>query len=375
MKTKTIIFVLTLILAITSTIPSYAGDGIVQVNYEDIEELVIENNLQIKANKYNLDDMEDFLDDIEDAEDDIRDLQRNIYDMSNNLSNIQNPQMDPAMAALLNATMASLDITGNTLDMRIPNSADPEDQIKLAELNFELAEKKILSSSKELFILYHQLNDNIIQLEKNRDLLVKQYEKSKISHEYGLILTSTLISLEDSIKEFDSNYNSLLKQRNLLLLKLRNLIGLEDEIKLGLMPKVDGLYVARIKYQEDLDQAIDKSMNIKIKKQELRNADASKKRIENEIKLIENEIDINLTSQHHILIQKSNDLLSAETNLIRLKAEQYKGQLEFYAGKITQSKLDSLNNEVKKQESLIKIEESKLFKEIEKYKAVVDGMI
>ncbi|TJX13412.1 TolC family protein [Tissierella creatinini] len=376
MKIKSkIIMALSFILAFSSSLPSYAGSGTVTISYEDIEELVLENNLQIKANKYSLDDMEEALDDMEDAEDDIRDLQRNIYDISDNLGQIQGPETDPAIGALIKATMVSLDISGNTLDMRMPNSADPEDQIRLAELNFELAEKKLINGAKELYVLYHQLNNNISQLEKNRELLARQLEKSKISYEYGLITTSTLNNLESSLREFDNNYNSLIKQRDLLILKFKTILGLEDEIQIGILPTADRIYVSKIDYQEDLEETIRNSMTIKIKKQELNNGDANKKRIENEVQLKENEIDVDLTNQYNLLNQKSNDLLLAENNLIRLKAEQFKGQIQFYAGNLTKSALDSLSNEVMKQESLIKMEESTLLKEIEKYKAMVDGMI
>ena len=110
-------------------------------------------------------------------------------------------------------------------------------------------------------------------------------------------------------------------------------------------------------------------------KKELKNADASGKRINNEVKIRKNEIEVELKNQYQLLIQQDNILLLAENNLNILENKLTKGHVQFNVGNITKSNLDSLTNEVENQKSRIEIDRNNLFKEIEKYKAMVAGMI
>ena len=144
---------------------------------------------------------------------------------------------------------------------------------------------------------------------------------------------------------------------------------------LGQIPELDIGYISEIDYESDLKEAIKNSMSIEILKKELRNADASSKKISTEVKIRKTEIDVELTNQYQLILQKHDELLLARNNLNLQENELLKGYIQLNAGNITKSNLDSLINEVKNQKSIIEIAESNLFMEVEKYKAMVGGMI
>ncbi|MDD4725832.1 MAG: hypothetical protein PHR70_03460 [Tissierellia bacterium] len=370
---------LSLLIVVSFTIPAYAADGnhetdnnTTVINYDDIEDLVLENNLRLKSNKYSLDDMEDALDDLEEARDEIREMQREIYSLSGSITAPEGPE-----GSIANATKASLNVAGGSLGMSLPSTRDVREQIQLAELNFAYSEKQLVSASKELFLLYHQINDSLIQIERNSQLLESKIGKAKISYEYGYVLSSTLDDLESSLKELNNKYDTILHQKDLLLLNFKNLIGVKssEDIELGNIPELSREFISQIDFESDIKEAIKNSMSIGIRKKELKNADASGKRINNEVKIRKNEIEVELKNQYQLLIQQDNILLLAENNLNILENKLTKGHVQFNVGNITKSNLDSLINEVENQKSKIEIDESNLFKEIEKYKAMVAGMI
>ena len=198
-----------------------------------------------------------------------------------------------------------------------------------------------------------------------------------ISYEYGYVLSSTLDDLESSLKELNNKYDTILHQKDLLLLNFKNLIGVKssEDIELGNIPELSREFISQIDFESDIKEAIKNSMSIGIRKKELKNADASGKRINNEVKIRKNEIEVELKNQYQLLIQQDNILLLAENNLNILENKLTKGHVQFNVGNITKSNLDSLTNEVENQKSRIEIDRNNLFKEIEKYKAMVAGMI
>lgn len=374
--------ILTLIFSIVITVPVFAADNKegkkVSIEYEDINDHVRKKNAQIKLNNLSIGDMKDALDSANDSSGGMRDMQNSIYEISSMLNGIISTSDDPEIVALAQATLMNLQLSGGSMDMG--GGADTDgmrDQIRTAELGYEHAEKSIVNSAQNIFVVYHQLSENISSMDRSREMMTNQLEIAEHSLNYGLVSPSTIADLKSKIREFDVNYNNLVNQRDALVLQFKGLIGLkyEDEVVFGDVPKSDRNYISKIDFDKDLKSALKSSMSIKTKKSELSSKSADSKTKEYELQLKENEITANLKKQYQLLNEKLDTLKLSESSLIAAEARLFKAEVSYHMGMISKSDFNSAKNEVESQKSTVKSNEMALFIEIENYKSMVKGMI
>ena len=363
-----------LIFSIILSIPSFAAkkeNKPVLIQYDKIEEMVKKQNIQIKLNDISLDDIKDALDSAEDAEDGLRNLQRTIYTISDGL----NAYTDPVLGPLAQAIQFSLELSSSSLDAQMPSSSGSGDQVRVAELGFEQAEDSIVSSAEKMFVIYHQLEDNIALMENNHELLQSQLELTKYSLQYGLAAPSTITDLQGTILELQNNKTALIHQKDSLLLQFKSIVGLsfDDDVIFGDVPEVDSDFIRKIDFKKDLDKALKNSLSIKTKKAELGSSSSKAKTYELQLK--ETEVTQNLSNQYQLLIEKEDALKLSQNKLASLNGKLVKEEMRYNTGLISLINLKSVRNEVETQKNTVKTNASNLFLEIENYKAMIDGMI
>ncbi len=255
------------------------------------------------------------------------------------------------------------------------NNDDAKDQIRAAELGYEQSHTALVNSAEKMFVLYHQIENNINLMEVNRELMVSQLDLAKHRLELGLIPPATITDLQKSLLDFDNNTASLRNQRDALILQFKNLIGLtiEDEIEFGKLPETDKDYVLKIDFNDDLEKALKNSLSIKSKKAELKSAD--KKTRDYQIEIKENDVTQKLNSQYQLLLEKYNTLKLSEIKLASLNAKLFTEDVRYQMGQTSLIDFRSFKNEIENQKSTVKTDSSNLFIEIENYKAMLDGMI
>ncbi len=381
MKNKNLLktIVCTIIFTMFFNITSYAADGkdgkdgkIVRVEYEDIEDLVLKENLQIKVNKLSIDDMKDALDEAEDAGDEIDELQDAIYEISDGLDAYA---AYPDLYPLAQAIQFSLELTSNSLGAQVPSNDDADEQIRIAELGYEQADVALVNTAKKMFVLYHQLDDSLNLMKENRKLLVSQLDLAKYRLEHGLIAPIVLGDMKKSLLEFDNSTTSLMHQKEALILNFKDLIGIsmEDEITFGLLPDTDTNYILKIDLEEDLEKALKNSLSIKTKKVELSSADSKMKKYQLQIK--ESEISQSLNNQYQLLIEKLEALRLSESELSLLNGKLFIEDIRYKMGQISLMDYKTIENQLLNQRNTVKTNSSNLFIEIENYKSMLDGMI
>lgn len=371
------ILVFTLIFSIFISLPASAADGKknnpILVEYNEIEKIVTKNNLQIKVDGYSIDDMKDALDASSDSSGDMRDLQNAIYNVSDGLNAYAG---SPDLGPLAQAIQFSLELSASSFSVPMgSNNDDAKDQIRAAELGYEQAHTALINSAEKMFVLYHQIENNINLMEVNRELMVSQLDLAKHRLELGLIPPATITDLQKSLLDFDNNTASLRNQRDALILQFKNLIGLtiEDEIEFGKLPETDKDYVLKIDFNDDLEKALKNSLSIKSKKAELKSAD--KKTRDYQIEIKENDVTQKLNSQYQLLLEKYNTLKLSEIKLASLNAKLFTEDVRYQMGQTSLIDFRSFKNEIENQKSTVKTDSSNLFIEIENYKAMLDGMI
>lgn len=362
-----------LILSLLISAPSFAAKKEIKpvlIEYDKIEEMVKKQNLQIKLNKISLDDMKDALDSADDAKDGIRNLQRTIYSISDGL----NAYTDEILGPLAQAIQFSLELSSSNLDAQIPSSSSG-DQVRIAELGFEQAEASMVSSAQRMYVMYHQLEDNVALMEENLKLLQSQLELSKYSLQYGLAAPSAIRDLEGTILELENNKTALIHQKDSLLLQFKSILGLsfEDEVAFGDIPQIDLDFISKIDFKKDLDKALKNSLSIKTKKAELGSSSGKTKTYELQIK--EMEVTQNLNKQYQLLIEKEDALKLSQNKLDSLNEKLIKEELRYNSGLISKMEFLSIKNEVETQKNTVKTNASNLFLEIENYKSMVEGII
>lgn len=371
------ILVFTLIFSIFISLPASAADGKknnpILVEYNEIEKIVTKNNLQIKVDGYSIDDMKDALDASSDSSGDMRDLQNAIYNVSDGLNAYAG---SPDLGPLAQAIQFSLELSASSFSVPMgSNNDDAKDQIRAAELGYEQSHTALVNSAEKMFVLYHQIENNINLMEVNRELMVSQLDLAKHRLELGLIPPATITDLQKSLLDFDNNTASLRNQRDALILQFKNLIGLtiEDEIEFGKLPETDKDYVLKIDFNDDLEKVLKNSLSIKSKKAELKSAD--KKTRDYQIEIKENDVTQKLNSQYQLLLEKYNTLKLSEIKLASLNAKLFTEDVRYQMGQTSLIDFRSFKNEIENQKSTVKTDSSNLFIEIENYKAMLDGMI
>ena len=337
----------TIILTTLSTLPVYAAEDVdtnkVTIEYNDIEKIVKNDNRQLSIIK-------DSIIELEDARDASRDALRQAIEMQENIN-------EPIDSQMYNP---------------ITNG-----QIESSRLNLEQAEINMVNSTKEMFIILHQLSYNIEQLKENNDLMLQQLEVTKVRSNLGLVTQSVVTDMESSLIELDASYSSLVKQLDELLIQFKGFLNvpLNKAIELGDIPYVDEDYLKEMNFEDDIKLAKANSLSLKIKRQELSNNKASSKIRKNEIKLKENEIELGITKQYNLLLETMDTLKISENKLNSLNAKLEKEQLRYEMGLISLMDLKSTINEVQAQENTVKTNSSNLFIEVENYEAMKNGMI
>lgn len=371
------ILVFTLIFSIFISLPASAADGKknnpILVEYNEIEKIVTKNNLQIKVDGYSIDDMKDALDASSDSSGDMRDLQNAIYNVSDGLNAYAG---SPDLGPLAQAIQFSLELSASSFSVPMgSNNDDAKDQIRAAELGYEQSHTALVNSAEKMFVLYHQIENNINLMEVNRELMVSQLDLAKHRLELGLIPPATITDLQKSLLDFDNNTASLRNQRDALILQFKNLIGLtiEDEIEFGKLPETDKDYVLKIDFNDDLEKVLKNSLSIKSKKAELKSAD--KKTRDYQIEIKENDVTQKLNSQYQVLLEKYNTLKLSYIKLASLNAKLFTEDVKYQMGKVSLMDFNTFKNEIDNQKATVKTDTSNLFVEIENYKAMLDGMI
>ena len=371
------IIAFSLIITMLSSFPVQAVDKkapkAITIEYDDIEKLVKKENLQIKLNEISLSNMEDALDSADGAQDGIRELQGSIYDVQSGLNEYSN--MFPELEPLVQAIKFSLELSSMSFDAQIPSTSGSNSQVKMAELGYKQAELALINSTQNMFILYHQLGDNITQLERSRELLLDQLELTKLSLQYGLVAPSSINDLESAIKELNANYSALLHQRDSLVLQFKGLLGLtyEQEIELGDIPQLNKSYIKKIDLDKDLKEALKNSLSIKSKKTELSDADSKTKKYELQLK--ENDVTLTFNNQYQLIMEKLDNLSLSENKLNASMNKLEREVIRHSMGLISLMDLKKITNDVETQKSTVRTNSSTLFMEIEKYKAMKSGMI
>lgn len=386
---------ITLILSLMISIPALAANTENRKNivlkYDDIGQLVLEENLQLKSSRALINKLNN---DIDDAEEEAKEAKDSLYGLVYSIDGFIEPLdeiikesaespaiVDPNIATVAKAAKLSLTVAQNNLHSQIKSLDDmtegSSDQLDLAKLNYEQAEITLVNTAQNMFVLYHQLTNQLKQIEISRERLSEKLELANKNIEIGLAEQITSIDLNTSILELDAACTVLTHQRDSLLLQIKGFLGLtyKDELILGDMPAGDRSFIDTIEFDKDLESAIENAMNIKVKEAELKASSIYGSRRKYELQIKENDAALIFRKKYFTLTETRDNLLVSENKLNAAKLKLKQGQDQYDKNQLSQTELKSLESDVAYQELTVKSNLAALFSEIENYKAMRKGML
>lgn len=325
--------VYSLIMSILLCLPVYAADeeeDIMVIDYEDIVDMVLENNLNLEIAKYSIENLEDDWDKEREA---IRD--------GTGLPTITNGQMSSS------------------------------------RLSRDQVEQTQIYTAKNYFIGLHQLSNNIEQAEIRKIIMEDQLQINEAKYGLGLLTESVVNDFKTSIKESDTTYNTLVSSRDSSEIQFKNILDISSskEIKLGEVPDVSKDYIDAIDLEDDINLAVDNSISLKIQKQNQMNSRENSKIRSKENKLTKKDIELSMLNQYNLILEKYNNLENSKSVLENLENEFAITGFKYLVGLISLNDFNTAERELELQKLTVQANEISLFKEVENYEAMKDGMV
>lgn len=361
------------------------------LEYKDIEQQVLQNNLQVKNNEATIQNMK-FNRVTETTQDTTSDannmIQSALYSMDSILSN---PEASPDVSAVAASTKVTLSMIGSMYNSMAGAQTTQynsySQQLNLTKLQLEQADQQLVNATQSLFATYYQLLYNVNQLEAQKSSLEESLKAAKVQLSLGMTTKLNVAETEKSITELKNNIQDLKNQAAAMKGELNKMLGrsADAELTLGKLPSPDLDYLKKIKTADDAKTAVQNSYTIRYKEKELEYLKAHGSgdfRVDNnDRKMKKNEIDAetqsvktSLTQQYNTIVKQQN-ALSVEQQ--KLKVEQTKlsqTQKKYDLGRASGLELKTQKNTVAAQQAAVDSANATLFWNIETYKAIVSGL-
>ncbi len=388
MKGRKKLLAITLVLSIILSLPVLAADttkagkgGVLE--YDEIKQRVLDENLQLKSAQAAMHKISNNISDKDrkDAEDALYGAYYSTNGVLESLKEIIQGASSPEIKVIANAAAVSLEMTVRNFTAQIDSLDESfgalEDQLDFSKSSFEQAQVSLANTAQNMFVLYHQMDNNLKKLEKSRNQLADQLALVNKNIELGLAAKIDALDLETSLLELDASRTSLLHQKDALLLQLKGFIGLtyKDELALGEMPDAEKSFIESIEFEKDLDSAVENAKSIKTKELEMKNSSITGNQRKYELQIKEQDAALAFTKKYHTLVEAKDQLLVSESKLKAAELKLGKGRISREIGQISESQLNTLLNEVETLRLEVKTNSASLFIETENYKAMKAGML
>ncbi len=354
------------------------------LEYKDIEEEVLENNLQIKNNKATIKNLKlnrvvpntGFETD--------KAMESAIEGMDNITAN---PMVSPDVAIIAQSTKMSLSMLNEILNsMTSPQGSVSgyNQQLNLTKIQLEHADKQIVNATKGLFATWHQLISNLEVLNASKENMALSVNAVKVRASLGLATALEVSEQEKSYNSLVVNITDLENQIIIIKGEINKMLGrsFNEELTAGKLPEPDLKYIDSINPEKDFVSAKSKSYDLIYLNKEYDYLKKNDSTVSYNNRMIKrNEITAEEGALMTSLVQKKNDILKQKANLEienkKLSDEEKKYsdiEKKYALGMASGIEVKFQKNTLKSQKASVEIAKSTLFLEIENYKAILEGI-
>lgn len=352
------------------------------IEYSKIEQTVLGQNLQVSSNQLCLTGM----DDKNELKKKYETLSDRLSGAASGMSAIANdPTLDGSqtskdLKAAANGTALSLSALTSMLEMQEDVS---DDDYKLAELQYDLADNQLVKTAQSLYTTHYELACSLQKLTDSRALLQNAEKAAQAQYDLRRGTALAVSQAKDALNAADDSITDLQNQSKALDSQMNRLLGRSygDPITFGAMPQPDTAYADKIDLAKDAAAAQEASYAVRIGRQKLAILEDDTREDRDRRSAARNGIDQEVQnagaalSKQYDAIQKQRTVLAAEQRkLTTAKAGADQAQKKYAAGLISSMQYDQARYEALSQDLSVKTASAELFREIEFYKWIMKGL-
>ena len=286
MKLKISSFICMLLLII-NIIPASASEKGIIVSIDNIDEIVIDNNIELKIAKNSLESKIQYYDDLDEEISRLEEEKKEFYNTVNNLSRDNSDSWE---------NEEKLEGLKKEYDKK-------KGDLKIARITYQNKVRDLVTTAQQKYIdyLYNKSLKDIKEEEVNYNKDKNNINKAK--YDMGYISRNEYLTNTVDFIDIENTYNKSITDEEMSLKELKSALGIDDEnITVNENLDFDISKIANIDFEEDFNQVINNNSNIKIKKIELDqvedNDDSDDYEIDNaELELTKGKSDLRLTFQ------------------------------------------------------------------------------
>lgn len=353
------------------------------VNFEDIETIINEHNLDIQIGENNRDKSN--LDQGK-LKKTIRDLENSIDDLDSDRSHLGD--MGVGLGAVKSTMLDQLKALERNLE-DLPLSVERTD------LETSISDNTIIHTAEGLFILYNQANLDIASLQSNLESLQKKLTAMQVQESLGMVSHNTLNELETSLVGLQTRLEFAKSQQDACERQLQNLLNDQENTLVigGIAADNKDFFIEDQK--ADLEKALENNYAIKLQDLLIKSYENNLERTKKDngtssvqyrkanydltnAKLKLSQTKDTLKSSYPTMVDGisslQKDLKLAEKILQDKKTAFSEAQLKMGLGMISQLEMDQARTDYQVQENAVKTKQVDLFKAKCNYEWFLKGM-
>jgi len=372
----TVAFLVALALIMLAVNAAWAKDT-AQLDYADIALRVPKENKQMDLLQRTLPVLQKSYDSMVSAGKDIDSMTNILRDLDMAYTNAAKiPDLSQLDQSLIQVLQGSLRF--NQMSLGSINLDSINQQVAQTRIQIEQTQAALINGGQQLFVGYHQLQDNISKMRDNRLLLEDGLQLTKVQQTAGLGTALAVKEAELSLAELDTAILQMESQGAIMLNQLKLIVGWPQGqiIKLGGMPKPNREFFGKIDLSADTKSAQDNSYSLKLKQQEYKftSSDDQKVLIKLNMDAQTEQIALSVSNQYYKIEEKNSTLLLEEQRLAVAEEKIKQSRLQHQVGILTSLALQVEEKNYTAQQEAVTGAMDALFWEIENYKAIVAGL-
>lgn len=377
------------------------------LEYEELDSLIRENNLTIKSNDLQLQNMQNgqangylfdsyvalsgLLSSLRAAANgmgvslDSMSRASRSGDDTSSLTPAQENAIEQSLIACY--TLISTNLMSLKAQMDASN-AGLKTQYNNAKVQFDQVEDQLVLGAQNLYMAYYNMQLQKAELSRSLDILTRNIKVMEKRFELGQVAEIDLLNLKGNLEDITSGQNTLDIQMKNIASQLNVMIGRqpEAELEIGSLPFADIGYLESINREEDFKTAMKNSYALTIKNQDVAAAQKNSNKdneasirnyqaVQLQYQAAENTFEVNFGKLYRDLEDKINALDSAQKTY-ELKVKNLEvAQKKYELGMISELELFSAQDDVNAQSAKIDSAQVALFTAQETYKWALKGLI
>lgn len=338
----------------------------IEVSLYNIREIMIDNSLDMKSAKNNIDKAIETYDDakeVYDDEDQAYDEAQKEYTNNKNNLDIESPTYAEELAALKKPDKAELNKAESAKENAKYN-------LKTARIKYEQTVESLVLKAQQEYIAYLSTLSNKELKESKKTSEEKQLNIYKIQYESGFLSKKQYDSYITNVSDLNNDLEKLNDDEEIALKKLHNTLGIDYDTNIIFNTDVENIFeqVKNINLNKDIEEMLDNNIDIRIQDLEIdklddasdtNDYDSDNAQISLEQKT--NSAELDFRQQYNTLMTSYNSIKSSYDKLKVKMNDVNTMQMKYSYGFASGNKVDALNLELDQQNNSFESEKNQFY--------------